>query len=216
MQMLSAPCVARHSFLPFYERRLVALRAAMAHAPGLPAGIVHGDAFLDNMLWAPSAPGEKGGPGEPGGLSLVDFEDVCTGPLLFDLAVCIIGCCFVPAPTVVAPPALDVSPTSSPSVSAAPDAATTASVGTGATDVDPGSGGSGGSGGKAAEVLDFGRLEALLKGYNGVRALDAAECTLLPTFMRLALLCNCAWRFVNFNIDHREIEECREGAILVR
>ena len=29
--------------------------------------------------------------------------------------------------------------------------------------------------------------------------------------MKLTMLCNCTWRFKNFNLDHREIEECRDA-----
>ena len=31
--------------------------------------------------------------------------------------------------------------------------------------------------------------------------------------MRLALLCNCSWRFKNFNIDHRDVEDCRNAHV---
>jgi hypothetical protein len=29
--------------------------------------------------------------------------------------------------------------------------------------------------------------------------------------MKLTMLCNATWRFRNFNIDHREIVECRDA-----
>lgn len=31
--------------------------------------------------------------------------------------------------------------------------------------------------------------------------------------MKATMLCNASWRFKNFNIDHREIEECRNAHI---
>lgn len=31
--------------------------------------------------------------------------------------------------------------------------------------------------------------------------------------MKLSMLCNATWRFKNFNIDHREIEECRNAHV---
>jgi len=40
--------------------------------------------------------------------------------------------------------------------------------------------------------------------------LTSVEQKVFMPFMMVALLCNCAWRFMNFNIDHREIEACRD------
>lgn len=81
----------RHPYVDFYERRLGGLRAAVGERgmpPGLPCGICHGDPFLDNVLVdAPS-----------GALcGLIDFEDACAAPLVFDVACCAIGTCFVQA-----------------------------------------------------------------------------------------------------------------------
>ena len=51
--------------------------------------------------------------------------------------------------------------------------------------------------------LDLARLEAILRGYSAKRPIVApAEVDLFLPFMRLTLLCNCEWRFRNFNIDH--------------
>uniref|UniRef100_A0A7S2GZ39 Uncharacterized protein n=1 Tax=Octactis speculum TaxID=3111310 RepID=A0A7S2GZ39_9STRA len=44
-----------------------------------------------------------------------------------------------------------------------------------------------------------------------MRRLTHLEATSLVDFMRLALLCNCTWRFVNFNIDHREHKSCQDA-----
>ena len=64
---------------------------------------------------------------------------------------------------------------------------------------------------RADNALDLRRLRALLSGYVSVRPLAAAERSAFVSFMKATMLCNCAWRFKNFNLDHREIEECRES-----
>jgi homoserine kinase type II len=49
----------------------------------LPAGLVHGDLFRDNVLWA-----------SDGGLSaLLDFESACAGTLAYDLMVSVLAWC---------------------------------------------------------------------------------------------------------------------------
>ena len=61
------------------------------------------------------------------------------------------------------------------------------------------------------------RLEALLTGYCSTsRTLTPTEVDYFLPFMRLALMCNATWRFVNFNIDHREIEDCRDTYLELR
>ena len=60
-------------------------------------------------------------------------------------------------------------------------------------------------------AFDIRRLRALLGGYASVRPLNATERELFLPFMRLTMLCNCTWRFINFNIEQREIESCRNG-----
>lgn len=145
---------AKHPFvLEFYEQELGNLNASMEEAlsapADFPAGILHGDPFLDNCLLNPE--GEFS--------AWVDYEDVSVGPLLFDVACCVIGCCF-----------------------------------------------------RASDnKLNMRRLEALLQGYCGTRALTDAEAEHFVRFMRLTLLCNCAWRFANFHIDHREIKDARDA-----
>ena len=44
------------------------------------------------------------------------------------------------------------------------------------------------------------------QGYTSIRRLSDNERQQMVEFMRLALLCNCTWRFVNFNIDNRSEE----------
>ena len=52
------------------------------------------------------------------------------------------------------------------------------------------------------------RLRALLTGYAAVRPLLPVEKKHFLAFMRLTMLCNCTWRFVNFNVENRQIESC--------
>lgn len=59
----------------FYQRRVGELKLVFRGAD-LPRGFVHGDAFLDNFL-------VREGGGSP---RLVDFEDACNGPFLYDIA----------------------------------------------------------------------------------------------------------------------------------
>ena len=41
--------------------------------------------------------------------------------------------------------------------------------------------------------------------------LPAPDRYICPRSRQLTMLCNCAWRFKNFNIDHPEIQECRSA-----
>lgn len=80
--------VLNHDFVQnFYQSELAALQNEMqlAKEGKLPHGITHGDPFADNVL-VNSETGELS--------AFIDVEDVCVGPLLFDLACCAIGCCF--------------------------------------------------------------------------------------------------------------------------
>ncbi len=59
-------------------------RVAVARDAGLPAGIVHGALFRDNVLWR-----------ETGEVSaLLDFESACAGTFAYDLAVTVLSWCF--------------------------------------------------------------------------------------------------------------------------
>jgi len=58
--------------------------------------------------------------------------------------------------------------------------------------------------------FDVTRFRDLMGGYSGVRPLSGPERRLFVRFCRLTLLCNCTWRFVNFNIDNRDVVECRD------
>ena len=148
--MVANEYTVAHPFTSFHAAALPALEATM-NKPGLPAGILHGDPFLDNMLADPTT-GKLTG--------IIDWEDVAVGPLLFDIACCVAGCCY------------------------APD-----------------------------NSLDSDRIKALLEGYVEKRNLTITsnECQLFPEFVRVALLCNAAWRFQNFHIHHREAIQARDS-----
>jgi Ser/Thr protein kinase RdoA (MazF antagonist) len=143
--------VRGHPFLPFYTAQLENLKAAWT-SPGLPRGVLHGDPFLDNIMLDPESGGLEG---------FVDMEDVCIGPLLFDIACCASACCF-----------------------RADD-----------------------------NALDMRRMRHLLGGYASERPLGLSERKVFVAFMKLTMLCNCTWRFKNFNIDHRELESCRDAHV---
>ena len=147
----SAKALKGHAFLPFYERELASMRAAY-NASGLPTGVLHADPFLDNVLVSPSSGALAG---------FVDLEDVCLGPLLFDVACCACAACF---------------------------------------DADTG-------------ALDLGRFRALMGGYSAARPLAAQERAVFVAFMRLTMLCNCAWRFKNFNVDHPELVSMKDAHV---
>lgn len=91
--ILSCKEVLEHDFVQhFYGSELTALRVEMqlAKEGKLDLGITHGDPFADNVLVN----------SETGKLSaLIDIEDFCVGPLLFDLACCAVGSCFKESPT---------------------------------------------------------------------------------------------------------------------
>ncbi len=63
---------------------------------------------------------------------------------------------------------------------------------------------------EGSDNFDMGRFRVLMSSYTAERPLTTGECRLLVPFLRLTLLCNCTWRFINFNVDHREVVECRD------
>ena len=144
-----------HPFLTFYKPRRLALESAMRNAQQLTRGVIHGDPFADNVMLDPKT----------GKVSAwVDWEDATTGPILFDVAVSIIGTCFP----------------------------------------------------EGSSTLDVMRLKWLMSGYTKIRPIPKEEYWVLMEFCRLALLCNCCWRFTNFHIAHREVVECRDRYVELR
>lgn len=55
----------------------------------VPSGLIHGDLFRDNVLWAPS-----GGGGSSAIAALLDFESAQHGAFAYDLAVTILSWCY--------------------------------------------------------------------------------------------------------------------------
>ena len=122
-------------FSSMYEAELCEFHAM----EGLPVGIIHGDPFLDNFLVDKETFDLRG---------IVDFEDACIGPLLFDLGSAIAGSCFV-----------------------------------------------------SESEMDFNSLSSLLKGYQRSRQLTEPEQFFCSRAVRIALVCNCAFRFITHNGD---------------
>eukprot|EP00981_Chlorochromonas_danica_P010088 scaffold3044_cov176-Ochromonas_danica.AAC.6 len=75
--------IRQHPFLQVYLARYDDLCATVKACDGLRNAVLHGDAFLDNVLFDRVT-----------GEGFVDFEDSCVGPALLDLACCIVGNCF--------------------------------------------------------------------------------------------------------------------------
>ncbi len=69
--------------------RVRLLAAAAARTVDLPAGLVHGDLFRDNVLWDDTA-----SPSSPRIAALLDFESAHRGPFAYDLAVTILSWSF--------------------------------------------------------------------------------------------------------------------------
>lgn len=72
-------------FVAFLGERLDRFRQLYRDAASLPAGFIHGDAYLDNAMFA----------GDSGRLvALVDWEDSCVAPYALDVAVCLSAAAF--------------------------------------------------------------------------------------------------------------------------
>jgi Ser/Thr protein kinase RdoA (MazF antagonist) len=86
-KIMSDPEAREHEFVSFYQKELSDLikEIQLVKDGKLDLGITHGDPFADNIM-SNSETGEF--------VAFIDMEDVCVGPLLFDLACCAIGCCF--------------------------------------------------------------------------------------------------------------------------
>jgi Ser/Thr protein kinase RdoA (MazF antagonist) len=89
-----------HPFLGFFGERIEAFRE-LVNDPSLPQGLMHCDCFLDNMLLPPPpAAGETLGlqnlsaEGAINGAVVLDWEDAAVGPLVQDLGIAVVGCCY--------------------------------------------------------------------------------------------------------------------------
>ena len=75
--------INQHPFLDFFRKRIGAFKSIF-EVNGLPKGLMHCDAFLDNMLML--SDGSMSG--------LIDWEDAAMGPLVHDLGIAVIGGCY--------------------------------------------------------------------------------------------------------------------------
>lgn len=82
-------------------------------------------------------------------VGVVDFEDACVGPLIFDLGSAIAGSCFI-------------------------------------AELD------------GTYRLDFAAVHELLAGYMQMRKLTPIEQSSIMKWARIALLCNCTFRFLMY------------------
>ncbi len=56
--------------------------------------------------------------------------------------------------------------------------------------------------------IDFESVRSLLKGYLSFRTLEAKETEVLPEAVKIALVCNCVFRFLTHGNDsYRELYE---------
>ena len=209
--------VVTSRYVPFFLQRCdyFITHALQVAQQDLPCGIVHGDPFADNILCelpkttteatatTPATTTDATTPvdattpetnttaGLPS-VAFIDFEDVCIGPLLFDIAVCIIGSCFVTTTTTIPGGTKEdttVGGKEEEEIPAQPQQQEQ----------------------EEEQVLDLHLLSSFLNGYTSVRALLPVEQDYLYDFLITGLLCNCTWRFVGFNIDNRSIPQCRDA-----
>ena len=193
--------VVTSNYVPFFLQRYdyFITHALQVAQEDLPCGIVHGDPFADNILCelpkttteaTATTPATNNTAGLPS-VAFIDFEDVCIGPLLFDIAVCIIGSCFVTNTTIPGGTKKDttVGGKEEEEIPAQPQQQEQ----------------------EEEQVLDLHLLSSFLTGYTSVRALVPVEQDYLYDFLITGLLCNCTWRFVGFNIDNRSIPQCRDA-----
>lgn len=74
--------IREHSFVTCYLSRYQAMLDTLQQSAGMRHAVLHGDPFIDNVLFSP-ADGQL--------LGFVDFEDACVGPAVLDVACCIVG-----------------------------------------------------------------------------------------------------------------------------
>ena len=127
----------------FTELYKTELAESFQNLKRFPIGIIHGDPYLDNVLVSVSDHEQL--------LALVDFEDACVGPVMFDVGSAIAGGC------------ID----------------------------DTG--------------LNWTGIKAFLTGYESVRKLSAIERDAITQFIRIGIMCSCAFRFLTLaNTAHSD------------
>jgi homoserine kinase type II len=77
-ELLDLPMV--HPYLDWLKPRKVFLDAAIDRT--MPRGFIHGDLFWDNLVFDGDSLA-----------AVLDFEEACHYYLLFDLGMCVVGCC---------------------------------------------------------------------------------------------------------------------------
>lgn len=126
----------RKKFAQFYQEEF-----STVNLDNFATGIIHGDPFMDNILV------DK----QSGQATLVDFEDSCIGPLVFDIGSALGGCVWK----------------------------------------------------SNGNTINWDYATLFLAGYMSVRCLPENEICSLVKFMRIGLLCSCAFRFVSLaNTPH--------------
>jgi len=80
------PNVASHPFLIWLRCQLSELMPRLESAGSLPLAMLHGDCFIDNVMFRE----------DDSLVGVIDFEEVCSGPAILDLAMTVCGCCYTP------------------------------------------------------------------------------------------------------------------------
>eukprot|EP01031_Cornospumella_fuschlensis_P027179 gene27179-32835_t len=81
--------IRKHSYVTFYNNHQQLLLDGLARCEETNRlAVLHGDAFIDNVLFHPTSAELVG---------FVDFEDACVGPAVLDVAIGVVGNCFVDA-----------------------------------------------------------------------------------------------------------------------
>lgn len=75
--------MAKHEFVVLLQRQVAQWASVVESYPA--DSMLHGDIFLENMIFDAQ---------EQRLVGLIDFEEVCRGPALLDVAMTIGGCCY--------------------------------------------------------------------------------------------------------------------------
>ena len=84
VQPLLSASIQFHPFVSFLRSELARLQPALSSPAVSSASVLHGDLFLENVLF--STDGQL--------LALIDWEELCSGPRLLDAAMTVVGCCY--------------------------------------------------------------------------------------------------------------------------
>lgn len=84
--------IQQHPFIMFLTTTLNQLLPTIKH-PSLSDAILHGDLFLENCIIRPNTK-SSGDSDDFVLLGIIDWEEMCLGPALLDIAMTIVGCCY--------------------------------------------------------------------------------------------------------------------------